>query len=389
MAQGPARIASGSSAWVDITGKPSTFPPSAHTQAWSTITSTPTTLSGYGITDAQGLDAVPNTRTVNGHALSADVTVTKSDVGLGSVENTALSTWAGSANVTTLGTVSTGTWNATAIADGKIASVLTGKTYNGVNPASAAIGFTIAGGTTSKTLMVSDNATINQSVATNSVPVFASASVVKDVSGAYNYFSIVNNSATGYAQLNLSAGGVVSGINWVPGVFLKLVSPNTTPITFEVNGSDRMSLSATGAVRFNDYGAGTLVTDSSGNVTASSDARLKNVTGSFTRGLSNVLKLTPRTYRWNVKSGMNTDDENVGFIAQEVLEAIPEAVGQYRTSEVEVDGKKTKKREKAELITLSDRPLIAALVNAVKELKAENDDLRARVSALENGKAAK
>jgi hypothetical protein len=43
-------------------------------------------------------------------------TVTKSDVGLGSVENTALSTWAGSTNITTVGTVATGTWSATAIA---------------------------------------------------------------------------------------------------------------------------------------------------------------------------------------------------------------------------------------------------------------------------------
>jgi hypothetical protein len=69
-------------AWTDITGRPATFTPSAHThqvadvsglqtaldlkqaagsyaaashsQAWSTITSTPTTLSGYGITDAVG-----------------------------------------------------------------------------------------------------------------------------------------------------------------------------------------------------------------------------------------------------------------------------------------------------------------------------------------------
>ncbi len=148
-------------------------------------------------------------------------------------------------------------------------------------------------------------------------------------------------------------------------------------------------LHTTGTVRFAGFGAGTLVTDSDGNVTASSDASLKTVTGSFTRGLADVLKLTPRTYHWNEKSGMNTEDENVGFIAQEVLDAVPEAVGQYRTSEVEVDGKKTKKREKAELLTLSDRPLIAALVNAVKELKAENDALLARVSALENGKAAK
>lgn len=41
------------------------------------LASKPTTLSGYGITDA-----VPSTRTVNGHALSSNVTVTPSDLGL-------------------------------------------------------------------------------------------------------------------------------------------------------------------------------------------------------------------------------------------------------------------------------------------------------------------
>lgn len=38
--------------WDRIEGKPTTFTPSAHNQAWSTITNTPTTISGYGITDA-------------------------------------------------------------------------------------------------------------------------------------------------------------------------------------------------------------------------------------------------------------------------------------------------------------------------------------------------
>ena len=40
---------------------------------------------------------------------------TKSDIGLGNVENTALSTWAGSTNITTLGTISSGTWNGSTI----------------------------------------------------------------------------------------------------------------------------------------------------------------------------------------------------------------------------------------------------------------------------------
>jgi len=42
-------------------------------------------------------------------------TLDKTAVGLGNVENTALSTWAGSTNITTLGTVTSGTWTATAI----------------------------------------------------------------------------------------------------------------------------------------------------------------------------------------------------------------------------------------------------------------------------------
>jgi hypothetical protein len=35
-----------------ILNKPAAFPPSSHNQPWSTITSTPTTVAGYGLTDA-------------------------------------------------------------------------------------------------------------------------------------------------------------------------------------------------------------------------------------------------------------------------------------------------------------------------------------------------
>lgn len=60
--------------------------------------------------------------------------VSKSDLGLGNVENTALSTWAGSTNVTTLGTISTGTWQGTAIGDSYISSAAT---WNGKISASS------------------------------------------------------------------------------------------------------------------------------------------------------------------------------------------------------------------------------------------------------------
>lgn len=41
--------------WVSLTGKPSTFAPSAHTHLWGDITGTPTTVAGYGITNFNSL----------------------------------------------------------------------------------------------------------------------------------------------------------------------------------------------------------------------------------------------------------------------------------------------------------------------------------------------
>lgn len=49
---------------------------SGHSHAFSNLTSKPTTLSGYGITDA-----VPSTRKVNNKSLSSDISLTASDVG--------------------------------------------------------------------------------------------------------------------------------------------------------------------------------------------------------------------------------------------------------------------------------------------------------------------
>ncbi len=64
----------------------------------------------------------------------------KSKVGLSLVENTALSTWAGSSNITTLGTIATGTWNATPISIAKGGTGLTAGSANqipGMNNAAA------------------------------------------------------------------------------------------------------------------------------------------------------------------------------------------------------------------------------------------------------------
>ena len=58
----------------------------------------------------------------NGNSAPTWETFSASTVGLGNVENTKLSTWAGSSNITTVGTISTGTWHGTKIANDYIAN---------------------------------------------------------------------------------------------------------------------------------------------------------------------------------------------------------------------------------------------------------------------------
>lgn len=121
-------------------------------------TITGTTISSY----------VSTSITVNGHALNADVTVTKSDLALGNVENTALSTWVGSGNITTLGIIGSGTWQGNAIASayigtlnqnttGSAATLATPRAINGVAfDGSAPITITAASGTLTGTTLASN-----------------------------------------------------------------------------------------------------------------------------------------------------------------------------------------------------------------------------------------
>ena len=134
---------------------------------------------------------------------------TKSDLSLNLVENTALSTWAGTSNITTLGTITTGTWNATAIASDKIAAALTGKTYNGLTLTAAVTGFTIAGGTTPKTLTLDDNFVVStqlSAIGANTAKVTESTSVTAPL--VLTTYDISLPVATSIAN------GYLSSANW-------------------------------------------------------------------------------------------------------------------------------------------------------------------------------
>jgi len=103
--------------------------------------------------------------------------------------------------------------------------------------------------------------------------------------------------------------------------------------------------------------------------TVHSDRRFKKEIRPLERSLDKTLKLNGVSYKWNVKEFPDkgfTDDTQIGFLAQELEEVYPELV------HTDSDGYKSVSYEK----------VTAILVEAVKELKADNDELRAKLSTL-------
>ena len=116
---------------------------------------------------------------------------------------------------------------------------------------------------------------------------------------------------------------------------------------------------------------GTITTNGTGvTYGTASDYRLKNSIAPIASGLATISALKPVTYKWNING---SDGE--GFIAHELQEIIPQAVHGEKDA-VNDDGS-----IKPQGVDYSK--IVVHLVAAIQELKAENDDLKARLTALE------
>ena len=111
-------------------------------------------------------------------------------------------------------------------------------------------------------------------------------------------------------------------------------------------------------------------TGSTTTYATSSDYRLKHDVQPVITGLATVAALKPVTYKWNAD-----ESDGEGFIAHELQEVIPHAVAGEKDA-VNEDGS-----IKPQGVDYSK--IVVHLVAACQELKAQNDELKARVAALE------
>jgi hypothetical protein len=157
-----------------------------------------------------------------------------------------------------------------------------------------------------------------------------------------------------------------TGSNW--DMVFKTSAANAAP-------TEGLRIKSNNVVQMANYGAGTATFDAIGNISSVSDERLKDVKREFSQGIEVLLGIRPIVYKWNERSGLETEHEYVGFSAQNVLANFPEGTGYKKHYEKDNKGNDTDV-EIETLLSLQDRAIMAALVNAVKELHG-------RITALE------
>lgn len=97
-----------------------------------------------------------------------------------------------------------------------------------------------------------------------------------------------------------------------------------------------------------------------GSWSNSSDIRLKDVQGDYEKGLDEIVELHPVEFRYKVDNPkrLPSDEDYVGFIAQEVQKIFPEAVSEDGTG----------------YLDFNMHSINVAVINAIQELKSEKDN---------------
>jgi hypothetical protein len=141
-------------------------------------------------------------------------------------------------------------------------------------------------------------------------------------------------------------------LRWNGQAFIDTIGAND--MKFRPNGTERVIFEAGGDAHFDQ--------DVIAFSTTPSDKRLKTNIQDINYGLDTIMKLTPKEYDWK-----KDNRHDIGFIAQEVEEVIPEIV-------------KDKKHFDKEIKTLDYEKLTAVLIKAVQEQQKQINELKEKLN---------
>jgi hypothetical protein len=242
--------------------------------------------------------------------------------------------WTVNAGSITGGQIATGTITSTLIGFGAVQST---NIASGAINSSSLIGAGVIQGTNIAT------STIDATKLSFSVP---SLSGTNTWTATNTFSQSVTITAAGGMLLNASTANISFGTGAPFGIF----SSGSSFLSITSIPNNNLTL---------PYAAGSGVTGS-GPYTNVSDATLKKDVAPITNAIDIIKRLEGVYYSWTYENDLG---RQIGLIAQDVQKVIPEVV-----TESPKDGK----------LGIAYSPIIAILINAIKELKAEVDALKAK-----------
>jgi hypothetical protein len=183
-----------------------------------------------------------------------------------------------------------------------------------------------------------------------------------------------------FNSVNVPQFTVYNGTNWIilrgdapligrtSGKDLLFLTYDTYPTT---GANVQMTLQSNGKLKIVDLaGIGDIGADANGVLqAATSDMNLKNTIENSPFGLNEILLLNPVTFLYNdINRKLDSNIKEVGFIAQDVFDIIPNAVSSTGTGDLQLDY----------------RAITATLTKAIQEQQAIIKALEQRIINLEN-----
>ena len=266
------------------------------------------------------------------------LSLSKSSVGLGNVENTTLSTWGGSSNITTIGTITSGSapangGNSTTVAGLAVASGRNNVANQVVRTDGS--GYIQAGYINSSSGNEGNN---------------SSPSRVWGTNGSDDYMRTYLTSALSVSYAATAGSAPASDVySWAKAATKPSYTATEVGLGNVGNYSVNQDVATTSSPTFNTVYAN--------NFLYQSDAALKNNIENITGSWNIIDQLRPVSFDWK-----NNGKSDYGFVAQELQEVLPNSVGS--------DGHS---------LGITPSAIIAHLVAAVKDLKSQVETLTKRL----------
>ena len=178
----------------------------------------------------------------------------------------------------------------------------------------------------------------------------------------------IGNGGSGYGNLTFSVSSVKDG-NPSSGSEINAMVIDKSGNVGIGTTSPAVQFHTTSNVRFAGLTSITdLRTDADGDLFNGSDFNLKNSIDTINFGLLDVLKLKPVSFNWNNESRNINEYKSMGFIAQDVMNVIPNAASTMGDGDMQVDY----------------NAIVATLTKAIQEQQALIKALEQRILILEN-----